>query len=72
MRVPEQIYASLFELNPDGVKVLEELCNIYYDRPSYARGDTVHTAFNEGAKSVLHFILNKIAKSKQKGEEIDE
>lgn len=65
MNLDSKIYYSLFEVNTDGKKVLEELCRIYYDRQSYVKGDTHDTAFNEGAKSVVQFILAKLNHSQQ-------
>jgi len=65
MRIDPQIYGALFDANPDGRKVFEELCTQFYDRQSYVRGDTHETAFNEGAKSVIQYIMRKVAQAKQ-------
>ena len=51
-----KIYFNVFASNPDGKAVLEELCRYFYDTPSYVKGDTHETAFNEGKKAILQFV----------------
>ena len=62
-RLDAKMYLLAFEVNPDGKKVFEELCNTFYDKQSYVRGDTHETAFNEGSKAVIQFIMNKMAQA---------
>ena len=71
MNLDPKIYYAALELNTDGKKVLEELCGVFFDRPSYVKGDTHDTAFNEGAKSVINFILHKIALSQSQQGDIN-
>lgn len=63
-RLDPQLYVLAFEVNSDGKNVFEELCNTFYDKSSYTRGDTHHTAYNEGAKEVIQFIMRKMAQAK--------
>lgn len=53
------IYNRIFQRDQDGLNILEELTVLYYDRQSHTRGDTHETAFKEGQRSVVRFILNK-------------
>lgn len=46
-----------------GEQVLLELTSLYYDRISYTKGDQFETAFKEGQRSVIEFILRKVADS---------
>lgn len=48
-----------------GESVLLELTSLYYDRISYTKGDPYETAFKEGQRSVIEFILRKIAEQDQ-------
>ena len=47
-------------------KVLEELTSLFYDRSSYTKGDPYETAFNEGQRSVILFILQKLSQVENK------
>lgn len=68
-RLDERAYSRLFESNAEGKAVFEELCKYFYDQSSYVRGDTHHMAFNEGSKEVIRFILKKMAKAIDNGEQ---
>lgn len=57
--IPDLIYNRLFQQDADGIAVLEELAARYYDRISYVAGDPHATSFNEGARSVVLYILGK-------------
>lgn len=67
-QVHPKTYYQLFKQTADGEKILEELCRRFYDFPSYERGDTHHTSYNEGSKAVIHYILRKMAQSQQQEE----
>lgn len=41
------------------LKILEEL---FYERPSYTRGEPNHTAFREGQRDVVGYIKEAIAR----------
>jgi hypothetical protein len=58
--INSELYYNLFKEGA-GEKVLLELTGLYYDRISYTRGDPYETAYKEGQRSVLEFILRKIA-----------
>jgi hypothetical protein len=53
-------YDAIFVKNGTGEKVLGELSALYYDRPSYTKGDHFETAYKEGQRSVVEFILRKL------------
>jgi hypothetical protein len=59
--LPESVYNTVFVKSRDGEEVLAELCRLFYDRPSYEKGDAMHTAFREGQRSTVAFILRKTA-----------
>lgn len=59
--VDGQIYNRIFQKDKDGQNVLTELCRLFYDRPSYVKGDTHETAHREGQRSVVAFLMHKSA-----------
>lgn len=63
--VEPESYTRLFNKNELGEKVLLELVALYYDRPSYTRGDTHETAYKEGQRSVIAYILAKAGQSNE-------
>ena len=70
--VPGEIFYSLFQKNPDGVKVFEELCARFYDKQSYTKGDSYHTAYLEGQRSVVLWLINKMQTTTKIEESEDE
>ncbi len=63
--IDAKLYELVFQGREDGKEVLEDLCKRFYDRPSYVRGDPYETAYNEGCRAAIHYILQKIAQSQQ-------
>lgn len=59
--LPDLVYNRLFQQDRDGVAVLEELAGRYYDKLSYVPGDPHATTFNEGARSVILYIMSRSA-----------
>jgi len=59
-----QLYTYLFNTD-SGAKVLDDLRARFYEIQSHVRGDSHETAFNEGGRFVLGFILNRIETGKQ-------
>lgn len=53
-------YAAIFKYSTAGAKILEQLTGIFYDRPSYVQDNQYNTAYNEGQRSVLQYIIGKI------------
>lgn len=62
------LYARVFSTHPEGQEIFKELRAIFYDTQSF-KSDPYETAFNEGKRAVLSFILNKIASANQQQEE---
>jgi hypothetical protein len=60
---PRQYY-DLFQQNLDGQAILIELSAVFYDRQSFDK-DPYQTAFNEGQRAVVHYILQKISQGQQ-------
>lgn len=60
-----RIYAVQFQVNKDGYQIFEEMCRVFYDQQSHTSGDPYETAFKEGQRSVMAFIINKIATAEQ-------
>ncbi len=58
--VNPKIYRDLFQ-SKAGEEVLLELTKLFYDRISYTPGDSHETAFREGQRQVITFILLKLA-----------
>lgn len=70
MTATPQTYSRIFEGHGDGVAILEDLTARFYDRQSFVRGGVEgarQTDFNEGRRSVVHFILSQIGQV-QRGE----
>ena len=44
-------------MTPSGVECLKLLRKLFYDRPSYQKGDAYHTAFREGQRDVVGYIM---------------
>lgn len=59
--LPEVLYTNTFVKSKDGEEILQELTRLFYDRPSYVKGDPHDTAYREGQRSVIAFILRKTA-----------
>lgn len=58
-----EVYRSVFTQNPHGVKILEDLSGIFYDREVYIRGGVDaarQTDFNLGSRHVVRFIYRQI------------
>lgn len=55
---PEE-YQNLFVENKQGEKILQELTALFYDRPSYTKNDPYDTAYKEGQRATVEFILRK-------------
>ena len=47
-------------ISPDGSDALKQLKKLFYDRPSYVKGDPYHTAFKEGQRDVVGYIIECI------------
>jgi hypothetical protein len=69
--MPGEAFYALFQVHPDGVKVFEELCARFYDKQSYTKGDSHHTAYLEGQRSVLFWLINKM-QTTTKPEELED
>lgn len=61
--VDNETYIATFIKSPAGEAILNELTQLYYDRPSYSKGDSHQTAYLEGQREVVSFILRKCALS---------
>lgn len=59
MPIEPKIYDRIFQMDKDGQAILEELARLFYDRPSYTQGDTHETAYKEGQRSVVAFLIRK-------------
>ncbi len=57
--IGSKIYSRIFQQDHDGQAVLDELARLYYDRASYSQGDTHETAFKEGQRSVVAYLIRK-------------
>lgn len=67
--VSNEDYTNLFVNTKTGEHILTELSSLFYDRPSYTKGDTHETAFKEGQRNVVEFILRKLDFIKMENED---
>ena len=58
--VPNETYKLIFKDVKGGQVILEELTQLFYNRMSYVKGDPYETAFREGHREVIQFILTKM------------
>ena len=58
------LFFKVLEQNPDGAKLLEILCSKFYDIQSHTPGDSHETAYREGHRAVMQYILRGIASAK--------
>ena len=58
-QIPDKIYNRVFRQDADGVAILEELTSLYHDCQSYVPGDPHATSFNEGARSVVLYLMDR-------------
>jgi hypothetical protein len=53
------IWIHIFESNPEGRKLFDELRRRFYDVESFDK-DPYKTAYNEGQRAVVKYIINKL------------
>lgn len=58
---PDKIYHRVFQQDGDGVAIIEELSQHFYDQDLYAPGDQFLTAFNLGQRSVIQYLMKRAA-----------
>jgi hypothetical protein len=63
--IQDAIYNRVFQQDGDGVAILEELAARYHDCQSYVQGDPHQTSFNEGARSVILYIMQRAGTPEQ-------
>jgi len=61
--VTPEAYWKIFQMDTEGHKVFQELTSLYYDVESYTQGDSHATAYNEGKRAVMGYIINKMNES---------
>lgn len=64
----DQLYHQVFQTGPAGQEVLQDLAAKYYDRTSFVAGDPHHTAFREGERNVILYILSRAGLNEKGGE----
>jgi|TARA_R100000329_G_C7443618_1_gene155960 hypothetical protein len=52
-------YKLIFK-SDEGQKVLQDLRERFYDRDTFVRGEPDTTAYNQGARGVLFYILRQL------------
>tara|TARA_R100001015_G_C4595790_1_gene151008 strand:- start:474 stop:683 length:210 start_codon:yes stop_codon:yes gene_type:complete len=52
-------YKLVFK-SSEGQKVLQDLRERFYDRDTFVRGELDTTAYNQGARGVLFYILRQL------------
>jgi hypothetical protein len=55
----DEIYQRVFQQDGDGAAILEQLAAKYHHGTSHVPGDPYETAFNEGARSVVLYIMGR-------------
>lgn len=64
-------YARIFQEDKDGQAILNELATLFYDRQSYVKGDSHETAFKEGQRSVVAFLIRKCGMALEPQEDVN-
>lgn len=59
LKIPDAVYHRVFQQDGDGAAILQELAAKFYDVPSYVPGDPHGTSYNEGARSVILYLLQR-------------
>jgi hypothetical protein len=59
--IDEKAYKNTFISSKDGREILEELTGLFFDRLSFDPQNQYQTAFNEGQRSVIEYILRRTA-----------
>jgi len=59
-----KLFQKVFR-SPDGAKILQDLLDKHYKHSSFVRGESETTAFNEGQRSVVIYILQRIEKAEK-------
>lgn len=57
--VDNKIYNRIFQQDKDGQAILDELSRLFYDRSSYVKGDPYDTAFREGQRAVVSYLIHR-------------
>jgi len=52
-----EIIASIFE-SGNGPKAMEILVDMYFNKKSYTKGDTHETAYKEGQRDVVRYLVS--------------
>jgi len=63
--VNSKLYSDVFQANPAGQKILEEMSVLFENRISHVPGDSHETAFREGQRSVMLYIYKKCANAQE-------
>lgn len=68
-----KMYYRIFQEDRDGQAIFDEMAGLFYDRPSYVKGDPHETAYREGQRSVVMFLIRKcgLANETSQQEETD-
>lgn len=67
--VEPETYHYVFQQDPAGKEIFDELTRVFYDIQSFDPDNTHKTAFNEGQRSVVRFIINKMLQAENNGEQ---
>lgn len=59
--IESQQYTKLFQVDRAGEAIFLELHELFYQQQSFTRGDSHETAFKEGQRAVIAFLMGKIA-----------
>lgn len=60
VQVPNDAYWNLFQNDPIGKQIFEEMCAYHYDIESFVRDNQYETSFNEGRRSVIRWLMQKM------------
>ncbi len=61
----DELYRSVYR-SPDGSQLLNDLVDRFYKHTSHTPGDSHATAFKEGQRSDVIYILDRIARAEKK------
>lgn len=63
LKVPDTVYNRVFEQDNDGAAILAELALMFYDVETFAPGQPDLSAYNQGARSVIKYIMQRASQS---------
>lgn len=59
LNIPDAVYNRVFQQDPDGAAILQELALLFYDADPYVPGDPHGTSHNTGRQAVVRYLMQR-------------